>query len=199
MISTRSKTLLSASALSLVAMKVVGPVAAELTVSQAVVAQAQPQGPCSIVEPSAFKLTDKNDMRTDKSYVASRLNAEDAVVIDGRNADAYVDGHSPGAKSLAADGLATEEAKVNLPISSPACWRRAVSISPRKSCPIAAGALRHRTTVSPCATWATRISRTMTHPGMSVAVIRLRANRWHWAIMPSPARLWPPKARAPAS
>ncbi len=64
------------------------------------------------VEPSAFKLTEKNDMRVDKSYVASRLNAEDAVVIDGRNADAYVDGHIPGAKSLAAGGLLTEDAKV---------------------------------------------------------------------------------------
>src|SRR5690606_31006614 len=68
-------------------------------------------GPVQIAA-SEFKLTDKFDMRVDKAYVESRMNAPDAVVIDGRGSDAFVDGHIPGAKSLVASHLLTEERKV---------------------------------------------------------------------------------------
>ena len=64
------------------------------------------------VAASDFKITDKYDVRVDKDYVKSRLNAPDAVVVDGRNADAFVDGHIPGAKLLTARGLLTEDRKV---------------------------------------------------------------------------------------
>ena len=68
-------------------------------------------GPVQVAA-SDFKITDKFDMRVDKAYVASRINAPDAVVIDGRGSDAYVDGHIPGAKSLVASQLLTEKRTV---------------------------------------------------------------------------------------
>jgi thiosulfate/3-mercaptopyruvate sulfurtransferase len=61
---------------------------------------------------SDFKLTDKHDMRVDKAYVESKLKSQDTVVVDGRNADAFVDGHIPGAKSIAASRLLTEDKKI---------------------------------------------------------------------------------------
>lgn len=64
------------------------------------------------VEKSDFKLVDKHDMRVDKAYVESRLKAKDTVIVDGRNADAFVDGHIPGAKSLVAASLLTKDKKV---------------------------------------------------------------------------------------
>ena len=68
-------------------------------------------GPVQVAA-SDFKLTDKFDMRVDKAYVESKIDAPDAVVIDGRGSDAFVDGHIPGAKSLVASHLLTEERKV---------------------------------------------------------------------------------------
>lgn len=64
------------------------------------------------VAASDFKITDKFDMRVDKAYVESKLKSTDAVVVDGRNSDAFVDGHIPGAKSLVAARLLTEDRKV---------------------------------------------------------------------------------------
>ena len=68
-------------------------------------------GPVTVAA-SDFKLTDKHDVRVDKAYVTSRLKAPDAVLVDGRNADAFVDGHIPGAKSLVAARLLTENKTV---------------------------------------------------------------------------------------
>lgn len=64
------------------------------------------------VEKSNFKLTDKHDVRVDKAYVESKLKAQDTVIVDGRNADAFVDGHIPGAKSVVAANLLTQDKKV---------------------------------------------------------------------------------------
>src|SRR5690606_38408011 len=52
------------------------------------------------------------DMRVDKAYVETKLKSNDSVIIDGRGADAFVDGHIPGAKSLVASRLLTEDRKV---------------------------------------------------------------------------------------
>jgi thiosulfate/3-mercaptopyruvate sulfurtransferase len=68
-------------------------------------------GPVDVAA-SDFTITDKHDMRVDKAYVESRIDAPDAVVVDGRNSDAFVDGHIPGAKSLVAARLLTEDRKV---------------------------------------------------------------------------------------
>ncbi|MBI1621813.1 sulfurtransferase [Aquamicrobium zhengzhouense] len=59
-----------------------------------------------------FKITDKFDMRVDKAYVETKIRANDSVIVDGRNADAFVDGHIPGAKSLSASRLLAEDRKV---------------------------------------------------------------------------------------
>jgi thiosulfate/3-mercaptopyruvate sulfurtransferase len=64
------------------------------------------------VEPSDFKITEKKDIRVDKAYVESKLRSQDTVIVDGRNADAFVDGHIPGAKSLTAARLLTEDQKI---------------------------------------------------------------------------------------
>jgi 3-mercaptopyruvate sulfurtransferase SseA len=64
------------------------------------------------VAKSDFKITDKFDMRVDKAYVETKLKANDSVIVDGRNSDAFVDGHIPGAKSLVAARLLTEDKKV---------------------------------------------------------------------------------------
>lgn len=64
------------------------------------------------VAASDFKITDKHDVRVDKAYVESRLQSPEAVVVDGRNSDAFVDGHIPGAKSLVASRLLSEDRKV---------------------------------------------------------------------------------------
>jgi thiosulfate/3-mercaptopyruvate sulfurtransferase len=64
------------------------------------------------VEPSDFKVTEKIDVRVDKAYVESKLRSQDTVIVDGRNSDAFVDGHIPGAKSLTAARLLTEDKKV---------------------------------------------------------------------------------------
>lgn len=62
------------------------------------------------VKATAFKLERKKDIRVDKAYVASRVGKEDAVIIDGRNEDAYKDGHIPGAETVPASSLLTKEA-----------------------------------------------------------------------------------------
>lgn len=64
------------------------------------------------VAKSDFKLEDKHDVRVDKAYVESKLRANDTVIVDGRNADAFVDGHIPGAKSVVAASLLTKDKKV---------------------------------------------------------------------------------------
>lgn len=61
---------------------------------------------------SDFKLVDKYDVRVDKTYVESKLKATDTVIVDGRNADAFVDGHIPGAKSVVAANLLTQDQKI---------------------------------------------------------------------------------------
>ncbi|MET3662998.1 rhodanese-like domain-containing protein [Aquamicrobium ahrensii] len=68
-------------------------------------------GPAEVAA-SNFKITDKHDVRVDKAYVEARISAPDAVVVDGRNSDAFVDGHIPGAKSLVASRLLTDERKL---------------------------------------------------------------------------------------
>lgn len=57
---------------------------------------------------SDFKLENKHDIRVDKAYVDQKLNAPESVIVDGRNYDAYADGHIPGAKSLSPNQLLTE-------------------------------------------------------------------------------------------
>ncbi len=68
-------------------------------------------GPAEVAA-SNFKITDKHDVRVDKAYVEARISAPDAVVVDGRNSDAFVDGHIPGAKSLVASRLLTDDRKL---------------------------------------------------------------------------------------
>ncbi|MFC5387314.1 sulfurtransferase [Aquamicrobium segne] len=68
-------------------------------------------GPVEVAA-SDFKITDKHDMRVDKAYVEARLQSPEAVIVDGRNSDAFVDGHIPGAKSIVASRLLSEDRKV---------------------------------------------------------------------------------------
>lgn len=62
------------------------------------------------VQPTTFKLDRKRDIRVDKSYVASKVGTAGAVIIDGRNEEAYADGHIPGAQALPAASLLTKQA-----------------------------------------------------------------------------------------
>ena len=62
------------------------------------------------VTATAFKLEHKKDIRVDKDYVASKVGADGSIIIDGRNEDAYADGHIPGAQALPAASLLTKEA-----------------------------------------------------------------------------------------
>lgn len=57
-----------------------------------------------------FSLSRKNDIRVSKEYVASKVGDPNAVIIDGRNGDAYADGHIPGAQTLPASSLLTSSA-----------------------------------------------------------------------------------------
>jgi 3-mercaptopyruvate sulfurtransferase SseA len=61
-------------------------------------------------KPTAFKLDRKNDIRVDKTYVASKVGTKGAIIIDGRNEDAYQDGHIPGAQTLPSGSLLTKQA-----------------------------------------------------------------------------------------
>jgi len=62
------------------------------------------------VAATSFKLERKNDIRVDKNYVASKVGADGSIIIDGRNEDAYADGHIPGAQAVPASSLLTKEA-----------------------------------------------------------------------------------------
>jgi len=62
------------------------------------------------VEVSGFKLDHKNDIRVDKAYVASKVGADGAVIIDGRNEEAYSDGHIPGSQAIPAASLLNKDA-----------------------------------------------------------------------------------------
>ncbi|MBN9037535.1 MAG: hypothetical protein J0H53_15820 [Rhizobiales bacterium] len=59
---------------------------------------------------SDFRLDRKNDIRVDKAYVAGKVGASDAVIIDGRNEEAYADGHIPGAQAVPAASLLNKDA-----------------------------------------------------------------------------------------
>jgi 3-mercaptopyruvate sulfurtransferase SseA len=61
-------------------------------------------------EASGFKLERKNDIRVDKAYVAGKVGSSDAVIIDGRNEEAYADGHIPGAQAIPAASLLKKDA-----------------------------------------------------------------------------------------
>ena len=62
------------------------------------------------VADTTFTLDRKNDIRVSKDYVASKVGDAGAVIIDGRNGDAYADGHIPGAQTLPASSLLTPAA-----------------------------------------------------------------------------------------
>ncbi|MBP7670412.1 MAG: hypothetical protein KA106_04030 [Ferrovibrio sp.] len=54
------------------------------------------------VKPSNFRIAAKRDSRVDQAYVASKVGSSEEVIIDGRNEDAYADGHIPSAKLIPA-------------------------------------------------------------------------------------------------
>lgn len=60
-------------------------------------------------QPSAFKLSRKKEIRVDKQFVESKVGKAGVTLIDGRDEEAYLDGHIPGAKSLPAPKLLTAE------------------------------------------------------------------------------------------
>ena len=62
------------------------------------------------VEATEFSLDHKNDIRVDKEYVAKKVGAKGAVIIDGRNEEAFADGHIPGATALPAASLLNKDA-----------------------------------------------------------------------------------------
>ena len=62
------------------------------------------------VAATTFALTQKNDIRVDQAYVAGKVDDKSALIIDGRNLEAYEDGHIPGAQALPASSLLTETA-----------------------------------------------------------------------------------------
>jgi thiosulfate/3-mercaptopyruvate sulfurtransferase len=62
------------------------------------------------VAATTFTLDRKNDIRVSKDYVASKVGDAGSVIIDGRNGDAYADGHIPGAQTLPASSLLTPSA-----------------------------------------------------------------------------------------
>lgn len=64
----------------------------------------------TIADATQFKLDNKNDIRVDKNYVAAKIGANDSIIIDGRNEDAYADGHIPGAQTLPASSLLNKNA-----------------------------------------------------------------------------------------
>lgn len=50
--------------------------------------------------PTAFKLSQKNEIRVNKQFVESKVGQSGVTIIDGRDEAAYLDGHIPSAKSL---------------------------------------------------------------------------------------------------
>ncbi len=59
--------------------------------------------------PSNFRMTRKSDPRVDMAYVARKVGAPDATIIDCRDESAYVDGHIPGARSMPQSMLLTTQ------------------------------------------------------------------------------------------
>lgn len=53
-------------------------------------------------KPSNFRLTNKRDSRVDQAYVASKVGSSEDIIIDGRNEDAFADGHIPSSKVIPA-------------------------------------------------------------------------------------------------
>jgi len=64
------------------------------------------------VTPGSFRMTRKNDPRVDMAYVASKIGASDATIIDGRDESAYIDGHIPTARSMPQSSLLTAQGKL---------------------------------------------------------------------------------------
>jgi thiosulfate/3-mercaptopyruvate sulfurtransferase len=64
------------------------------------------------VTPSSFRMTRKSDPRVDMAYVASKIGAIDATIIDGRAEFAYADGHIPTARSLPQSSLMTAQGRL---------------------------------------------------------------------------------------
>ncbi|ENO84852.1 sulfurtransferase [Thauera linaloolentis] len=60
-------------------------------------------------QPSAFKLSQKKEIRVDKKFVEGKVGKAGVTIIDGRDEEAYLDGHIPGAKNLPAPKLLTAE------------------------------------------------------------------------------------------
>ncbi len=63
--------------------------------------------PVSVV-PSNFRMTRKSDPRVDMAYVASKIGAADATIIDCRDPSAYADGHVPTAQNVPQSSLMTQ-------------------------------------------------------------------------------------------
>lgn len=61
-----------------------------------------------IVTPSSFRMTRKSDPRVDMAYVASKIGASDATIIDCRDESAYADGHIPTARNVPQSSLMTQ-------------------------------------------------------------------------------------------
>lgn len=64
------------------------------------------------VTPSNFRMTRKSDPRVDMAYVASKIGAVDATIIDCRDEPAYIDGHIPTARNLPQASLMTAQRKL---------------------------------------------------------------------------------------
>jgi len=64
------------------------------------------------VTPGSFRMTRKSDPRVDMAYVASKIGAIDATIIDGREESAYADGHIPTARTLPQSSLMTAQGRL---------------------------------------------------------------------------------------
>lgn len=64
------------------------------------------------VTPSSFRMTRKSDPRVDMAYVASKVGASDATIIDGREESAYADGHIPTARNVPQSSLMTPQGRL---------------------------------------------------------------------------------------
>ncbi len=153
------------------------------------------------VAATTFTLTRKNDIRVDKDYVAGKIGDAGSVIIDGRNLDAYEDGHIPGAQALPASSLLTKTATLQ---SQPVLQRLldTAGVSPDREVvsycgsgvaiarwfPIAAVASLRPITIWRCAIWAMKMSCFTTRAGTNGAAIRARASRSRSPITPSRAR-----------
>lgn len=69
----------------------------------------------TIVEPSGFKLTQKNENRVDKDVVARSIGRKDVVILDGRALGASIDGLIPTAKAVPAVSFLNEKTTEILP------------------------------------------------------------------------------------